>query len=129
MKHVLHILAVSVLLGFSAVPPCGGVETATNSTEVLPPPPSPPADPYTVDDIGNTNTVSTYPFLLCYGVRDDGTYIFEPPEDWQLEPPAVPKVTTIRLKFYHVLDTNQVMTVDFTTPYMHAFAGWEVIAE
>lgn len=67
MKHVLHILAVSVLLGFSAVPPCGGAGTATNSTEVLPPP-LPPIPAGTNDTV---NPVEHNSYQEALGIQLD----------------------------------------------------------
>lgn len=128
MKCVMSILLAAIAgLCLVQCAAYGQTNTATN-TVVDPPPWSPPAPPYTVDDIGSTNTVKVYPFLLCYGVRDDGTYIFQPPEDWQIAKQE-PTTTTIRLKFYDRLDTNATYSIEFTCPRNAAFAGWEIIEQ
>lgn len=91
MKWILAILLV--LIGFV----CGMAAFGETNSVPLPPPPSAPAEPYTVDDIGNTNSVPVYPFLLCYGVRDDGSYIFEPPPQWMLDGPPQAELIPITI--------------------------------
>ena len=90
-------------------------------------PPAPPA----IILASSTNTTfwvaNQVPFMLYYGTDTNGVSILVPPPEWMLH--GEPKLETIRLKFYHTLMTNEIITIDFKTPRMYAFAGWEIIEE
>jgi hypothetical protein len=81
MKHVLHILAVSVLLGFSAVLPCGGVETATNQPPTpaelgITPPPPPDGYEFQTTTNGSLTLVESteYEWELTFEWADDPSF-------------------------------------------------------
>jgi len=85
----------------------------TNSVPLLPPY-SPPAPPYTVDDIGNTNNIPVYSWLKATGVDTNGQVILEAPERWMLNgPPIEPKYIIIELQSSTSL-TSAVWNTEFT---------------
>lgn len=106
------------------------MQVAAGQTNGIPPLPAGDQVPYAVDDLGNTNAIPVYPFLLATGVDSNGQVVLEAPPRWMLDgPPAEPSTTTIRLKFYDRLDSNKLYTVDFTCPRDCAFAGWEIVEQ
>lgn len=116
MKPLLSIL---ILICAMLYAPCAKAQT----NEVQPPP--------AIILASSTNTTfwvaNQVPFMLYYGTDTNGVSILVPPPEWMLH--GEPKLETIRLKFYHTLMTNEIITIDFKTPRMYAFAGWEIIEE
>lgn len=77
----MKILIASLVVGLAIF------TIAQTNGPPVPPPPDPPPGPYTVDHLGNTNSVPVYPFLLATGVDTNGQIILEAPPQWMLDGP------------------------------------------
>lgn len=92
MRLVMSILLV--LIGLLV-----GLQLAAGQTSELPPFPDVDKSlPYAVDDMGNTNAIPVYPFLLCTGVDTNGRPILEAPPQWMLDGPKTNAPSIIPLK-------------------------------